>query len=149
LQRLGVENRCVFITGNHDTRLELLPESHGLTITQDAHLDCSSFCVHVLHGHGLRFEAAVQRCGPGAAALPCVRGRLQRNPPLSMPNLCSADWLVVGHYGIGVCDVTSRMVGLGDWTGEFNNPMKASYAVIEPTSTEAPVRLDRWAHRLA
>jgi hypothetical protein len=77
LQRLGVENRCIFITGNHDTRLELLPESHGLTITQDAHLNCSSFSVHVLHGHGLGFEAAVQRCGPGAAALRCVRERLQ------------------------------------------------------------------------
>jgi hypothetical protein len=149
LARLGVDDRCVFITGNHDTRLELLPRSHGLVITQAARLDCDSYSVHVLHGHGLGLEAAAQRYEGGAAALRAVRERLERIPPPLMPRLCPADWLVIGHYGIGVCDVMSRVVGLGDWTGDLNNPVKACYAVVEPANAEAPVRLGRWRHDLA
>ncbi len=125
----------------HDTWLELLPRNHGLTILPYAKLSCYDFNVFIFHGHGLGLEAAVHRYGKGGTALQAVRRRLEMRPPPMVPKMGPKDLFVVGHYSVGVCDLDVRVVGLGEWTGDLNNSMKAGYAVVEPEHPEAPVRL--------
>jgi UDP-2,3-diacylglucosamine pyrophosphatase LpxH len=148
LQQLGVEKRCVLVTGNHDTHLELIPRAHALVIQETACLPLPGLDIYVLHGHGLGLERAVRQFGRGGAALRAVRQQLEEQPPPLVPRLSPTDWLVIGHYGVGVCDSLMRVVGLTEWKGNLRNPLKASYAVVEPAHTEAPVRLGRWGSRL-
>jgi len=147
LQRLkaeGLAGRCVFLLGNHDSSLEVLPSAHEFLVAEYAWLFCQTFHVLIIHGHGVGYERVANSFGRSARALSQLRARLETGPPRRLPSLSRADWLVTGHFDIPVRNLAERVVGLGAWVGDLDRDDRGYYAVIDPVAINAPISLHKY-----
>jgi UDP-2,3-diacylglucosamine pyrophosphatase LpxH len=144
LRDMGLAARCVFLLGNHDSSLEVLPSSHDFVVAQYAWLFCQTFHVLILHGHGVGYTRLASAYGRSAEALRQLRQRLATKPLASLPTLGKRDWLVTGHFDVPVRDLLGRVVGLGSWVGDLNRDDRGYYAILQPNTSDAPIVLKKY-----
>jgi hypothetical protein len=144
----GLAGQCVFLQGNHDGSLEVLPSAYDFPVFEYAWLFCQTFHVLILHGHGIGYERAASSFGHSGRALGQLRARLENGQRRRLPPLSSADWLVTGHFDIPVRNLSERVVGLGSWIGDLGRDDRGYFALINSASVDAPISLHKYYGQL-
>jgi len=140
----GLASRCVFLVGNHDSSLDVLPSAHEFVVAEYAWLYCITFHVLILHGHGIGYERLASQYGRSAEALRQLRKQLIKRPPRDLPKLAKKDFFITGHFDIPVRDLAARVVGLGSWVGNLEREYRGYYAIIQPDVCDAPIVLRKY-----